>query len=136
MNDEIKEILDIFDEKIRFYEFDKKFGQLSVDSIAHLFPNEMIILKDYITNLQQENERLNTELNAYKDEFCKDTIKEHELVMELEYYKSNCEKAIDFVKKESKKCYSNQINDNPTKVIGNFMWHTDKLLNILNGGDE
>lgn len=78
-----------------------------------------------ITNLKEE-------LKGIKSNF--DIQLEYD--KELENYKSRCEKAIDFVKKESKKCYSNQITDNSTKVIGNFMWHTDKLLNILNGGDE
>lgn len=58
MKDEVKKILDKFDKKLENYELDKKWGELSVDSIGHLFPNEMIIIKHYITNLEQENERL------------------------------------------------------------------------------
>ena len=77
MNDEIKEILDYIDDRIiPNSKFDK--------------------IRNYITNLQEENERLETALNAYKDEFCKDTITKYELVMEREYYKSNCKKAIEF----------------------------------------
>lgn len=60
MNDEIKEILDKFDKVLKNYELDKKFGQMSVDSIYHLFPSEMVAIKDCITNLQQE-------LEDYKD---------------------------------------------------------------------
>lgn len=58
MDNEIKEILNKFDKVLENYELDKKFGQMSVDSICHLFPNEMTIIKDCITNLQEENEEL------------------------------------------------------------------------------
>ena len=54
MNDKIKEILDRFDKKLENYELDKKFGQLSIDSICHLFPSEIITIKDYITSLQEK----------------------------------------------------------------------------------
>ena len=112
MNDEIKEILESLDKiaKAEYYPEDL------------LTYKECQLLLDYITNLQEENERLSVELNQN--------------MIERNNYLSRNEKAIDFVKKESKKCYSNQTNDNSTKVIGNFMWHTDKLLNILNGGDD
>jgi len=63
---EIKEILDKFDKVLENYELDKKFGQMSVDSICHLFPNEMITIKDCITNLEQENEMAIKELNILK----------------------------------------------------------------------
>lgn len=78
------------------------------------------LLLDYITSLQEENERLNTELNSYKDEFCKDTIKEYELVMEQEYYKSRCKEAIEYIKTRA----------DSSKAI------KYELLNILNGCDE
>lgn len=71
MKEEIKEILDKFDKVLENYELDKKWGQMSVDSICHLFPNEMTIIKDYITNLQEEIERLNNiidELEKYMKE--------------------------------------------------------------------
>ena len=69
MKDEIKEILDKFDKVLENYELDKKWGQMSVDSICHLFPSEMIVIKDYITNLQEENERLK-ENNKKKTSRC------------------------------------------------------------------
>lgn len=59
MNNDIEEILDRFDRVLKNYELDKKIGNFSVDSIYHLFPNEMITIKNYITNLQEENKRLN-----------------------------------------------------------------------------
>ena len=48
MTEEIKYILDKFDEVLENYELDKKLGQMSVDSICHLFPSEIITIKDYI----------------------------------------------------------------------------------------
>ena len=58
MNNDIEEILDRFDRVLKNYEIDKRIGNLSVDSIYHLFPNETITIKNYITNLQEENKRL------------------------------------------------------------------------------
>ena len=71
MKEEIKEILDKFDKVLENYELDKKWGQMSVDSICHLFHNEMTIIKEYITKLQEEIERLNNiidELEKYMKE--------------------------------------------------------------------
>lgn len=53
-NEEIKEILYKFDKILENYELDKKFGQFSVDSICHLFPQEIITIKNYITNLPEK----------------------------------------------------------------------------------
>ena len=57
MNNELQKILDKFDYILKNYELDKKIGQMSVDSICHLFPNEMIAIKDYITNLQEKYDK-------------------------------------------------------------------------------
>ena len=51
--EEITKILNKFDKVLENYELDKKFGQLSVDSIYSLFPTEMIVIKDYIEYLEQ-----------------------------------------------------------------------------------
>lgn len=67
MQEEIKEILDKFDKVLKNYELDKKFGQISVDSICHLFPNEMIAIKDYITNLQESDNDKQLEIMKLKD---------------------------------------------------------------------
>lgn len=56
MTEEIKEILYKFDKVLENYELDKKTKSFSVDSICHLFPNEMITIKNYITNLQKEKD--------------------------------------------------------------------------------
>ena len=53
MSEEIKNILDKFDKVLENYELDKKCGQISTDSICHLFPSEIITIKDYIQ--QKEN---------------------------------------------------------------------------------
>lgn len=58
MSEEIKGILNKFDKVLENYELDKKFKQFSVDSICHLFPNEMLTIKNTITSLQQKVEQL------------------------------------------------------------------------------
>lgn len=63
-------------------------------------------------------------MNLYKEEFCKDAIKEYELVMELGDYKSECEEAIEFIKNFK---YGMPYTEWVKK---------EELLNILNGGDE
>lgn len=51
--EEITKILNKFDKVLENYEIDKKIGQLSVDSVCHLFPTEMIVIKDYIEYSEQ-----------------------------------------------------------------------------------
>ena len=46
MSEEIKDILNKFDKVLENYELDKKFKQFSVDSICHLFPYEMLTIKN------------------------------------------------------------------------------------------
>ena len=73
MNDEIKEILD--------FKENADYKKLSCDEIA--------ILKDYITNLQQENERLNQDLSFYQrygaDMLHKNNILEERIEKAVEY---------------------------------------------------
>ena len=58
----------------------------------------------------------------------------------VEYYEEDLQnridKAIEFIEKNSKKCLTNKINEQPTKVIGKFMWHIDELLDILKESGE
>lgn len=61
MSEEIKYILDKFDKVLENYELDKKLGQMSVDSICHLFPSEIITIKDYI----QQKENIIKEVREY-----------------------------------------------------------------------
>lgn len=53
MSEEIEELLHWFDNTLKNYELDKKSGQLSVDSIYHLFPNQQQIIIYTIKDLQQ-----------------------------------------------------------------------------------
>ena len=52
-NKEIEELLNNLNKKLKNYELDKKIGQLSVDSIYHLFPNEIQLLLSYIEQLEE-----------------------------------------------------------------------------------
>ena len=53
MSEEMQNIMNKFDKILENYEIDKKFGQLSVDSICHLFPSEIEIIKYYIKELEE-----------------------------------------------------------------------------------
>ena len=68
MSEEIKGILNKFDKVLENYELDKKFKQFSVDSICHLFPNEMLTIKNTITSLQQKVEQLEKENKELKED--------------------------------------------------------------------
>lgn len=142
MTEEIKEILYKFDKVLENYELDKKTKSFSVDSICHLFPNEMITIKNYITNLQKENQSLKEKLNC--KEYFSSTMPENtefviltkenydkqqkDLALENIILKSRNEKAIEYIKNTTlyglrcgKTLLTNYLND---------------LLNILKGGDE
>ena len=103
---EIKEILDYIDDRI--------------------IPNEKWDkIKDYITNLQQENERLKEELkNRPIVDFTFDVYKE------LEDYKSRCEKAVEYIKEHIR------IDDEYPSYMEMLVEEKNELLNILNGSDE
>ena len=38
------------------------------------------------------------------------------------------DKAIEYIEKNSKQCLTNKIDEQPTKVIGKFMWNIDDLF--------
>ena len=66
-----------------------------------------------------------TELNGYMEDYEYDNI-----VYYLKQYKNlenRINKAIEFIEKNSKQCLTNKIDEQPTKVIGKFMWHIDDL---------
>ena len=115
MNNEIKEILD--------FKEDADYKRLSVDEIT--------ILGDYITNLQEENERLQNAIKGktfcYDEEEHKTTFKiwkkdlknfEHEKNREL---KARIEKAIEYI--------GNGNLGIPRKT-------RDKFIKILKGKDN
>ena len=140
MSDEIKEILD--------FDFASQGERIDINEY------ERDILKDYITNLQQENERLKKleykffycsedEENFTLEDYLELGNKVYDLEQENERlkvncnlgyeelkvarnYKSRCEKAVEYVKtiQESEK------NINP------YILHAPTLLNILQGGKD
>jgi len=95
MNDEIKNILDEF----MNFDFNSQWEKMEINEY------ERNILKDYITNLQQENERLNQDLIYYQrygaDMLHKNNILEERIekaVEELELWQPGI-KAIKLEKK-------------------------------------
>ena len=104
MNNEIKEILDDLDKNID-------------------------LLLDYITNLQQENERLTNELNT--------------CMIERNNFLSRIDKVIDYIKEHKKEITKTQANifnedrqDKPKLKVGTFMWNVDELEDILRGNKD
>lgn len=58
------------------------------------------------------------------------------LLTYIEILQNQIDKAIKFIEKNSKQCLTNKIDEQPTKVIGKFMWHIDDLLDILKESGE
>ena len=96
MNDEIKEIS---------YKLDSiSNGAYNNDGYVDLKQDEAHLLLDYITNLQQENERLkeksiNEVLRNDFDMCVKDLKKANKKIEKLEDYKSRIEKALTYLEK-------------------------------------
>ena len=105
MNDEIKEILIFIENKI-----------YPKDSL--LF-EKWSFLKDYIINLQQENERLKENNQSYQEEMAR-TWKI------VDDYKSRIEKADEYIDKQKKKMYKSR-----NKIA---LFILMKLGNILQNG--
>ena len=125
MKNKIKEILS--------FKENADYKKLSID--------EIVILENYIINLQEENERLkeiiNDDMTTYLKglEDGKDKMKEcYDSV-----YKSRNEKAIEYIKnhKETRKHYEpyGTPMGNPNYITTHIFGYYE-LLNILNGGDE
>ena len=128
MKDEIKKILENV----------KKCCDITKDQSFTVYQRQDILaLLDYITNLQEENERLKENMkikdNTILINYNKDT-KEYTLDRKNYYkinkrlnerldYKSRNEKAVEFIKENDGYAISRNYYDN-------------KLLNILNGGDK
>lgn len=100
--EEIKEILD----KLDFNEWEVDLYKVPITWC------ELYDIRDYITNLQQEINKLTAESTEW----------------ESKYYdlQSRCEKAIEYIEKEHEWI----------KNIGYKLLKTEDLLNILNGVDE
>ena len=119
MNNEIKEILEFLsNENYYIQDIDCKFKRLYLDEVKTLL--------DYITKLQEENERLRTGLNT-----CQNTVIEvnkecnslfnHLTKKDLDY-KSRNDKALEY------------INNCPEYLWANV--NTKELKNILQGEDK
>ena len=117
-NDEIKKILDRL-EKIGFYaSVPKELAYMT----TNITPQECKTILDYITNLQQENERLKEE-NKYLDELRNANYSSWQDSL------SRIEKAVEYIKEDYER---NQ------EVIEycSFDEFYKKLLNILNGRSD
>lgn len=154
MVEEIKEILD------NLYRYkDEDYMKYQPEDILTI--EDVWLLYDYITNLQQENEFLklnNPEMNIEHFRIVKENkrkidnlrkenkrLKEDNLLIEsanklvsdnLHNYKSRCEKAIEYIK-NNKKETSSHFNGKEY-VYRNFTLccEPNDLLDILNGSDE
>ena len=118
MEDEIKEILDRL-ERIDHKEYSGGFefaDSGSFDEMARCF-KERKKLANYITNLQEENERLKNHIQM---------IPYLQTVKEKEYYKLRIEKAIEYIKEY---CIDDEFYVNLTKKEKNII----EILNILKG---
>ena len=127
MNNEIKEIERIFN-------ILKNHNALADEEDTYLLK--------YITNLQQENERLK-DIVVEKDNQLKDMILQKTdytavniLEMKLEDYKSRCEKAIEYIEKhfvDDEGIICKITGEMECEINYNFLEH---LLNILQNGGE
>jgi chromosome segregation ATPase len=118
-------------------ELDGLFETLENDLLSKY---EYNLLLNYITNLQKENEDLLYEINGYLKE--KEKLKEK--INKLEDYKQRNEKAIEYIKKDTRwfdseyaktygmLCDCEGAKGDRLEVLVN----PSNLLNILKGGDE
>lgn len=134
MNDEIKEILAYFEKYVKI--------TYMHDSEPMLNWKDLKIVLDYITNLQQENERLeqiytdeynlrhklSLELSIEKDKTLELShhlslySSEETMLKQIDDYKSRIEKAVEYI-------LNRELVDEPE----NYVLNGKELLNILNG---
>lgn len=123
MNEEIKEILQEVNKIIDNTSYNEDITYFEVSHISKLL--------DYITNLQQENERLKEENKSYQ-EYPFIIIEKNGVIcsknQEIEDYKSRCEKANTYINEEIKKIQEHQYSTGVRRL--------NKIQNILNGSDE
>lgn len=127
MNDEIKEILE-----------DLRNKNMSVDDLTH---NDKTKLLDYITNLQEENQKLKkiyikpTFTKRKIEELQQENLKLKEVISSVkEDYlneRAKVDAAIEYIK-DSGITFLNLANQ---RCFCNNNC-ADKIINILNGGDE
>lgn len=126
MTQDLKEMLHCIEMNCKH---NKCFGGIKLDE------EDCKLLLDYITNLQQENERLKEKLeNKLTPEELVNMLNQ-ELVRHNKCYKSRCDKAIEYIMSnlitewdiKNDGCVSG--SDLPADAI-------TPILNILNGSDE
>lgn len=138
MNDGIKKILD------NFKDYELRYKQCNENQFI-IFYRDIHLLLDYITNLQQENERLKQDYINVKnyivlrkvDSEVQDKATLYNIELEninkkrYEDYKSRIEKAVEYMKKHIEKCNI----DGYEGKFDNFDIFTkpQELLNILLG---
>ena len=113
MNNEIKEILD--------FKENADYKRLSCDEIA--------ILIDYITKLQQEDERLKTKTKEQNLLL----IDYQDMEQKLEDYKSRIEKAVEYINKKWEEHTYYERNENHLGFCEFSEFEKTDLLDILNG---
>lgn len=121
MNNEIKEILDKL-QKVANRE------TASRNTLMEMKDKDYQLLLDYITNLQEE-------LEITQEKWNKDKQFSNCRTMEMLDYKSRNEKAIEYIKQNSK-CGGSFIDDKFIIEYIDEIFNGMKLLNILNGDDE
>ena len=133
MNDEIKEMLD-------------ELKEYASGGMSGLYPAEQQVqhLLDYITNLQQENERLEHEnfclreyLIIHKKSIPNELVKDKTFIEMLdmptyEDYKSRCEKAIEY----NKEIVDNYLEEDDCEYCDGRYATAKHNLNILQNGSD
>ena len=130
MNNEIKEILD------NFKDYEDRYKKCNETRFI-IFYRDIYLLLDYITKLQEENERLK-EIENFKFSLRKDETKTPPIVTknyknEYEDYKSRNEKAIEYIKKEQI-CEQHEEGYTHEGEDYYILYNSDVLLDIL--GDK
>lgn len=115
MKDEIKEILDRLD----YNEWEVDLYKVPIQW------SELYDIRDYITNLQEENERLKLELSGYRE-----AILREDKLLGLQEYKQRNEKA--------KSLTNRTIEIIKQQPSGNDEWILERLngINYCLGSDE
>jgi len=104
-------------------------NNMSYETYQKLFKNTYYVLctKDYITNLQQENEKLLQENIVIKD------VK---YMVEETIYKSRVEKAIEYINKHKIEYIDKHFEDDNVMVEFNEYANPQALLELLQGGKD
>lgn len=155
MNEEIKEILEYISSRtIDDCLLNDYFTQLE-DYITNL-QMEIDQSQEIMAELTEENEIRQQDINNLtyqlakmkeENERLKEIIKQDNHILgcnfaskdkykqRYEDYKSRCEKAIEYIKK-NRKYVSTQMAEDTRVPVGSFMWNIDDLLNILQNGSD